>query len=193
MRTGVLVGVALVLAFGSGGGILQGDPDKAVKSDRVSVLINSLIKELGHNQFAKRQAASKELAAIGPTTLDALRKAASSSDDAEILKRAEGLLKGIAQVQKSTLLDKSFVNETEWLVAGFEGGRLGTPHPVPWVFHRNRTVQAGDLWKLKWWPAGENVVWVGQPEPRGLRVVFLSSRRFVAFQRDELYRQGTAR
>jgi hypothetical protein len=98
-----------------------------------------------------------------------------------------------AKAQKAALLDRSFVNETEWLVAGFEGGRLGSPHPVPWVFHRNGTVQAGDLWKLKWWPAGENAVWVGQNGPRGLRVIFLSPRRFVGFKGDELYCHGNAR
>jgi hypothetical protein len=192
MRTGVTVGVALVLAFWSGGGTSHGDPEKA-KSNRVTVFINELIKELGHKKFAKRQAASRELAAIGPATLKALRKAAASSKDAEIRRRAERVIKVIAKAQKSARLDKSLVNETEWLVAGFEGGRLGSPHPVPWVFHRNGTVQAGDIWKLKWWPAGENAVWVGQNGPPGMRVVFVSQRRFVGFKGDELYRHGTAR
>jgi hypothetical protein len=192
MRIGVTVGVAVVLAFWPGGATSHGDPDKA-KSGRVTVFINQLIHDLGHKKFAKRQAASRELAAIGPATLAALRKAAASSKDAEIRRRAEGVIKVIAKAQKSALFDKSLVNETEWLVAGFEGGRLGSPHPVPWVFHRNGTVQAGDIWKLKWWPAGENAVWIGQNGPLGMRVVFVSQKRFVGFKGDELYRHGTAR
>jgi hypothetical protein len=192
MRTSVLICLAAVLNFGLGGGILHGGPDKADKSSRVTLLINELVQELGHNQYAKRQAAGKELAAIGPAALDALRKAASSSEDAEIRRRADGVIKVIIKAQKIAQLDRSLVNETEWMVAGFEGGRLGAPHPVPWVFHRDGTVQAGDLWELRWWPAGENAVWVGQTETRGMRVIFLSPRRFVAFQGDELYRHGTA-
>jgi hypothetical protein len=193
MRTGIFVGVAAVLVLAPGGGILHGGPDQAEKSDRVTVLVNELIQELGHAKFAKRQAASKELTGMGPVALDALRKAAASSKDAEIRRRAEGVIQVIVKAQKSALLDRSLVNETEWLVAGFEDGRLGQPHPVPWVFHRNGTVQAGDIWELKWWPAGENAVWVGQSETRGFRVVFLSPRQFVAIKEDELYRHGTAR
>jgi hypothetical protein len=193
MRTGVFVGVAVVLAFAPETGILHGDPDKAEKSPRVTGLINELIKELGHNKYAKREAATKELAVMGPAALDALRKAAASSEDPEVKKRAEAVIKMIVKAQKAALLDKSLVNETEWQVGGIEGCRLGAPHPVPWVFHPDGTVQAGDLWKLKWWPAGENAVWVGRNGARGLRVVFLSPRRFVAFKGDELYRHGSAR
>jgi hypothetical protein len=193
MRTGVPAGVALVLAFGSGGSRLHGDLDKSEKSNPVAALINHLIKELGDDEFAKREAASKELAAMGPAALDALRKAAASSEDAEIRTRAARAIEVIVKAQKTALLDRSLVNETEWLVAGFEGGRLEAPHPVPWVFHKDGTVQAGDIWQLKWWPAGENAVWVGHTESTRLRIVFVSPRRFVAFQGDELYRYGTAR
>ncbi len=124
MRTGVFGAVAAALAFAPGGGTLHGDPDRAEKPNQVTTLISELIKELGHHQFAKRQAASKELAAVGPAALDALRKAAASSKDAEVRKRAEAAIKSIIKAQQVALFDKSLVNETEWLVGGIEGGRL---------------------------------------------------------------------
>ena len=54
-----------------------------------------LIRQLGHDEFAKREAASKELDAIGEPALDALRKAAASSDDAEIRRRAERIVDAV--------------------------------------------------------------------------------------------------
>jgi uncharacterized protein (TIGR03067 family) len=55
-------------------------------ADRVA----RLVKQLGHDQFAKREAASKELNAIGEPALDALRKA-TTEDNAEIRRRAASL------------------------------------------------------------------------------------------------------
>src|SRR5262249_42580954 len=54
--------------------------------------INKLIQQLGSADFAEREKATKELDALGPRALDALRKAARS-DDAEISRRAEELVK----------------------------------------------------------------------------------------------------
>ena len=89
MRSFVVATVALVL--GSGVGFSCGDSQKRQKSDRVDVLI----KQLGDDNFAKREAASKELEAIGKPALQALRKAASSSSDLEIRRRAERAYKAI--------------------------------------------------------------------------------------------------
>jgi uncharacterized protein (TIGR03067 family) len=64
---------------------LFGNPPDEPMADRVA----RLIKQLGHEEFAKREAASKELDAIGAPALDALRNAATDSNDAEIRRRAE--------------------------------------------------------------------------------------------------------
>lgn len=77
MRTHVIVGIVFLT------GAVQGDPGQSVPA-RVA----RLIKQLGHEEFTKREAASKELDAIGEPALDALRKAAASDGDAEIRRRA---------------------------------------------------------------------------------------------------------
>lgn len=188
--------VAMALAFVVGDDSLRGDADKEVKSDRVARLINELIRELGHNRFTRREAASKELGALGPAALDALRKAAASTQDHEIKRRVGALIEAIAearQKERNMLLEKSFINGTKWRVAVFVQGWPEAPDPTPWTFHADGTVQAGALWKGYWQPDGENAVHVsinnGTDE---FRVVFLSRRKFVAIKGDEMYRVGSA-
>jgi hypothetical protein len=55
-------------------------------------LINKLIQELGSSRFPVRDAASKQLEAIGEPALDTLRKAAKSSPDIETQRRIEKLV-----------------------------------------------------------------------------------------------------
>lgn len=57
--------------------------------------IDKLVRQLGHDEFAKRQAAAKELEAIGEPALAALRQAAKSSDSLETQRRAEQLIRNI--------------------------------------------------------------------------------------------------
>src|SRR4051794_25851611 len=64
-----------------------GNPADEATASRVA----QLIKQLGDNRFANREAASRELEAIGETALEALRKA-TSSDEAEIRARAERII-----------------------------------------------------------------------------------------------------
>jgi hypothetical protein len=75
----------VALALVAGVGSLRGNSGTAAQSDRVA----ALIKQLGDHKFAKREAASKELEDIGEPALAALRKAATSSDDLEMRRRAE--------------------------------------------------------------------------------------------------------
>src|SRR5262245_54547535 len=75
-----VVGVLLLALPGA----LLGDPPDGSMADRVV----QLVKQLGHPEFAKREAASKQLEAIGEPALEALRKAANSDDDPEIQRRA---------------------------------------------------------------------------------------------------------
>jgi uncharacterized protein (TIGR03067 family) len=53
-----------------------------------------LVKQLGHDEFAEREAASRKLDAIGEPVLDALRKA-TSDDNVEIRRRAASLCDAI--------------------------------------------------------------------------------------------------
>lgn len=57
--------------------------------------IARLIKQLGSDDFAQREAAGKELVDIGEPARAALEKAAAAADDEEIRERAAGILKEI--------------------------------------------------------------------------------------------------
>jgi hypothetical protein len=92
MRAGAFVSAVVALALGAGVGSLRGNPGTAGKPDRVA----ALIKQLGDRAFARREAATKKLADIGEPALVALRKAATSSDDLEIRRRAERIIQTIA-------------------------------------------------------------------------------------------------
>jgi tRNA A-37 threonylcarbamoyl transferase component Bud32 len=70
----------------------QGDPEEEPSADRLT----SLIRQLGDRKFAKREEASKELEALGMDALPPLRKAIAS-DDPEIRRRADALIRGITQ------------------------------------------------------------------------------------------------
>jgi uncharacterized protein (TIGR03067 family) len=54
-----------------------------------------LIQQLGHDQFTKREQASKELFAIGEPALAPLRTAAAATNDAEVRSRAERVIDAI--------------------------------------------------------------------------------------------------
>src|SRR6266513_1438016 len=57
--------------------------------------IERLIQELGSLKFAERQAAAKALEDIGEPAVEALRRAAANSEDAEVRRRAKQLIKAI--------------------------------------------------------------------------------------------------
>ena len=79
----VLVGWAATLAAG---------PDTGAGPDRLARLID----ELGHPRFVTREAAARELAAIGDSAVGPLRTAASTSPDPEVQARARAVLDVIA-------------------------------------------------------------------------------------------------
>ena len=58
--------------------------------------INALIEQLGDDSFEKREAASKALADIGVPAVRFLRKAAATSNELEIRRRAERVIQTIA-------------------------------------------------------------------------------------------------
>jgi WD40 repeat protein len=57
--------------------------------------LDQLIQQLGSPKFAEREAATKALEAIGEPAIDALRRAAATSEDAEVRRRARQLIKVI--------------------------------------------------------------------------------------------------
>ena len=63
--------------------------------------IEKLIKELGDEDFDKREAATAGLKEIGAPALDALRKAAKSEND-EVKNRADGIIAGLATESSKT-------------------------------------------------------------------------------------------
>src|SRR5205085_11318439 len=77
-RAGALSLLALSLTFAAGPESGLPDPGEGARRDRIA----ALVRQLGDKEFAKREAASKELDGIGEPALDALRKGAAA-DDAE--------------------------------------------------------------------------------------------------------------
>src|SRR5262249_48277737 len=91
MRSYAVVVVIFGIVLTAQSGTLRGDPGKETEAEKIA----RLVKQLGDHAFAKREAASKELDAIGEPAVAALHKAASS-DDLEIRRRAEQLIGSIA-------------------------------------------------------------------------------------------------
>ena len=91
-------------------------------------------------------------------------------------------------------IDSSLVNDTSWNVASFEHGELGGYHPVPWIFHPDKTVNAGNLWAGVWTEVGKDRISVAIALTSGqvdrCTVIFVSPRWFVAVKNGDLYRLG---
>ena len=93
MRTHLLLCATVSLGLAAAPVIPGGDAGKTATPDRLA----SLIRQLGHAKFVQREAASKELEALGAAALPALRQAAAYSKDAETRRRAETLVAVISQ------------------------------------------------------------------------------------------------
>jgi hypothetical protein len=88
MRTCTFLVGAVGLGLVAVSGLLRGETGK----DRGAERIAALIRQLGDDNFARREAASKALAALGEKALAALRTKAVANPDPEIRRRAEKLL-----------------------------------------------------------------------------------------------------
>jgi hypothetical protein len=113
MRTYLIVGAVVGMILVSQTGTLRGDPGKETDAEKIA----RLIKQLGDDAFAKRESASKELEGIGAPALAALRKAAASSADPEIRRRAkrieETITKAAAMADDFTKLQEKWRWENE--------------------------------------------------------------------------------
>jgi hypothetical protein len=89
-----------VLALGLGFGLLAALPGTAAETASPEK-ISKLIEKMGSSEFEDREDAQKQLDAIGEPALEALKKA-MSSEDTEVRRRAEELIKKIETRTAST-------------------------------------------------------------------------------------------
>jgi WD40 repeat protein len=118
--------VAVVLAVGG----------KEATAERIA----ALIEQLGDDEFKKREAASKELEEIGRPAVRPLRKAAATSTDPEIRRRAGRVILAIAARVPGLVQEGAEIHRISWdgihsfntafsadgryLLAGGDGGTL---------------------------------------------------------------------
>ena len=86
MRLNMFVGLTIGLTLAVTATLSRGDSEKEGKAERIA----ALIKQLGDDEFATRENASKELEALGEPALPALRKARLSDDAGENSAAAKG-------------------------------------------------------------------------------------------------------
>lgn len=85
---------------------------------------------------------------------------------------------------------------TRWSVAGFETGYVREYHSVPWEFHSNYYMNAGDIWTGNWsfipdYPDRiHTYIMHRDGSTDECDVIFVSPNWFVAVKDDELYRLG---
>jgi uncharacterized protein (TIGR03067 family) len=138
MRIFVIVGAMVGLILAAQAGALRGDVGKETEADKIA----RLIRQLGDDEFAKREAASKELKAIGVAALVALRKA-DSSDDPEIRSRAKRIADAVVAAAAVANLDKL---QGVWAVTTYEiEGK-----PLPGKGKESTLTITGRRWVMKW-------------------------------------------
>jgi hypothetical protein len=139
-QSAVLLVIALGLVINnlrSSGQSIQKPPAPADK-DAEAGRIAELVKQLGHDNFAEREAAHHALVKVGSPALDALRLAAGGSKDLEVRKRAESLARLIQD-----RLDRADITgepAPPGAVVLFAGKGLDA-----WI---RRDGQAGEMWKI---------------------------------------------
>ena len=75
--------------------VVGGDDAKPAPPAKSPAEIDRLIKQLGNDDFDQREAASKALEAMGEPALNALLRAATKSNDAEVRRRANDVVKAL--------------------------------------------------------------------------------------------------
>src|SRR5262245_39828550 len=149
MRTHAVIGAVVGIILTAQAGTLGGNPGGETETERIA----RLVKQLGDDAFAKREAASRELNAIGKPALPALRKAAASSDDPEIRRRAEKIVADVAARLLAPLAKKEIeALQGTWITTSTEAA--GAPQGQDNFRH----VITGDRWVCK---QGEVVVQSG--------------------------------
>jgi uncharacterized protein (TIGR03067 family) len=121
-------------------GVLPGGPGGEGETDRVA----RLVKQLGHKDFAKREAATRELDALGEPAVAALRKALSDGDP-EVRRRAERVLATVTGRLRTAVTRKELEKlQGAWsLVSYVSGGKQVKGEDEPHLF-----VVKGDRWAI---------------------------------------------
>jgi hypothetical protein len=110
--------------------------------------VERLIQQLGSEQFADREAASRALDAIGEPALDALRKAGRSSD-AEVRRRADELLRRIED--RAATQGRAGAMEIVRRRGGrYERDKNGPDRPVVIVILFKTRVTDDEVRQLRW-------------------------------------------
>jgi uncharacterized protein (TIGR03067 family) len=134
---------AHITGLGGLGRAEEGLPETTRTND--AARITQLVEQLGAAGYAKREAAERELAAIGIPALAALKSAAGGSDDPEVRVRAEDLIREIrVEIPKKALA----MLEGTWVRQTAESNGKAAPKDNPpnrYTFKGNQvTVKAGD-------------------------------------------------
>ena len=149
MRTCPVAVLILAGTSSVGAASALGEPDMDVTAERIA----GLIQQLGDKRFAKREAAGKELVAIGEPALGALRKA-SASPDPEVRTRIErtiGSITANACERELTKMDGYWKTaDAVWLK--IDGNRWSSATPtwgpnggVMWVVEIGQSFVAADM------------------------------------------------
>jgi len=159
MRVCTVVVMILGSTSAVGSASVLRDPDKDVTPERVA----GLIKQLGDPKFARREAAGKELVAIGEPALDALRMAPSSPDP-EVRTRAERAIAGIAaragERELAKLAGYWKTPDGAWIEINGDRWSSGTPTWGPargriWVVEVGKSFVAADMLVQEGPPKGQ--------------------------------------
>src|SRR5262245_29525086 len=112
MRLYATTGVLLLA-----GALTAADPTEDAQRERIA----TLIRQLGHDEYAKREEASEALDAIGKPALDALRKAANTDDDPEIRFRAARIVRAVTGRLRAATTKKELERlQGTWSLVAYE-------------------------------------------------------------------------
>ncbi len=113
--------LAIVLALATATPSIGADPAQHADTKRV----DDLIRQLADAEFAKREAASRELEEMGEPALPALRKAAAAHEDPELRQRAARVVREISIARLIRQLADARFTKRE--TASRELETIGTP------------------------------------------------------------------
>jgi uncharacterized protein (TIGR03067 family) len=176
MRVYAFMAAAVVIVLTTEAGNLRAGPNKETEAERIA----RLLKQLGDDDFAKREAATKELDGIGEPALPALCKAAASTDDLEIRRRAEKIVQDFAARRLAVAAKKEIAKlQGAWYSTSTEEGGVRQSGENK----ANRHLFSGDQWTYE---DGGAVVQAGT-----IRIVEVGDKRVqIDFLITEGFRKG---